>query len=50
MGRTCSMHGQDEKYLQTFSQKIRRDYFEDLRINVRIILKWTLNNKGDDDE
>jgi hypothetical protein len=37
------MHGRDEKFIQSFGRKKRRkDYAEDLGVDVRIILEWML--------
>lgn len=43
MCRVCSTHGKEEKCIETFSRKLLgRDHFEDLVIDTRIRLKWTL--------
>jgi hypothetical protein len=39
MGRTCSAHAGDEKWVQTFGLK-GGNRLEDLDITGRIILKW----------
>jgi hypothetical protein len=43
MGMSCSLHGRDEKSIQNFSQKTRR---ENLGTDGRIILEWILENWG----
>jgi hypothetical protein len=37
------MHGGKEKYVLGFGGEIKISHFEDLFVDVRIILKWILN-------
>jgi hypothetical protein len=44
MGRVCSMHGRDEKFIQNFSHKTRKkDHLGDLCMDNRIITWYILN-------
>jgi hypothetical protein len=41
---TCSTHGRNDKCMNNFSQKTRKEVLVgDLDVDARIILKWILN-------
>jgi hypothetical protein len=43
MGKSCDMHGRNEKVIQNLSENLKgRNHSEDLGIDVRIILEWIL--------
>jgi hypothetical protein len=47
MGRPCSMHGRNLKYVQNFGRKPqRREHSEDLGVDGRI-LKWILGKQSE---
>jgi hypothetical protein len=41
MGRACSKHEEDDKFIQNFLENLkRRDRVEDIGIKGRIMLEW----------
>jgi hypothetical protein len=42
MGRICSMHESDQKYTYDFglTQTKKTDHQEDVKVDVRLMLKW----------
>jgi hypothetical protein len=40
--RACSTHGREEKYIEDFDGKVRKDHYEDLEVCGNIILKRVL--------
>jgi hypothetical protein len=47
MGGACSTYGRDEKYTENFGRKSEgRDHSEDLDVDGRIILEWSLEKWG----
>jgi hypothetical protein len=45
MDSACSMHGRDKKYIQNFGHvSWIKDHLEDLEIDLKVILRWILQN------